>query len=434
MTETTAVVALAGLLGACSFNGDGFQFDQGDGSVAPADASIDPDAPDIDAGVDPPDASPPDASPPDAGPDPIIEDIAHVPPEAEFAGTADLSINSNVTIDTTNLTYDGGDAPEGTVLDSSVQSSGGSSIAILHVKSLTVAGGVEVKVLGSRPFVVIASGDITVAGIIDASASRQTPGAGGGGPAQGQGAGNTGEHKGTNRDSGGGGGSYGSLGGDGGDATCPVSCGINGVADGGEAGDGYGDPQLTVLAGGSGGGASSPNCAASPPGAGGGAVQLYAGGTLSISASGGVHVGGGGGGRGQDCVANAGSASGGGSGGAIFLQSPTVQHAGTLAANGGGGGGSAAFDVDGTEGIDGEDGPYGTARANGGPAVGGVSQKGGDGATGLTAATDGGSDDSGNGNGGGGGGGVGRIVIIYSTGSLDDAGSTNSPTPVTGTY
>lgn len=429
----------AALAAGCSFDGGGVGFDDDDAAPNPtadamsADAAPDP----TDAEPGAPDAGPPDAMAPDAGPDPILEDVVHVQAVAEFGGFADVVFSGANTIDTSNLEVNGDDVEDGATFAAAPHAGGGPELAILHVKSLTVSGGATVRVTGSRPLVVIASGPIVVDGVIDAGARRSNRGAGGSTSGAGAGAGGTGVHAGAFRDSGGGGAGYGAVGARGGNATCTPNCGAEDPATAGTAGVAYGDLAMTTLQGGSGGGASSPNCAADPAGAGGGAIQLYSGTSITIGLAGGINVSGGGGGAGRNCATNVGAASGGGSGGAVFLQSPMIDHNGTVAANGGGGGSSAAFDGVATRanGNPGENGPFGSGFALGGMAVGMYSQSGGNGGSALTGATAGGDDSTGDGNGGGGGGGVGRIVFIYkASGGLDVTGSTTSPGPTTATY
>lgn len=430
-TRLTYVLGLA-LLQACSFDSGGV--DSQDGGAVP-------DANTIDAGPNDPDAnrpdapaSPPDASPPDAGPDPITEDVVHVGADAETAGHAELVLSGTVAINTTDLTFDGN--PPSAHFDTATQDGEADiELAILHVKTLTVLAGADVRVTGSRPLVVIASGDIIIAGLLDAGARRAAPGAGGDGPGAGDGAGGDGVHiTGTFRDSGGGGAGHNVAGGVGGSATCNGSC-TNGPAAGGSAGASVGDPAQTLLRGGSGGGAAV-SCVSEAAGAGGGAVQLYSGTSITIALTGAINVGGGGGGGGSLCVGNHGAGAGGGSGGAIFLQSPSITHAGNLAANGGGGGSGAGEDDQNvfTAGNPGADGALGTGRAAGGAALDEFGAGGGRGGAGASAPESGGSDGSTSGNGGGGGGSVGRIKVITHASGYTGAGSTNSPSVVTDTY
>lgn len=404
-----------------------------------ADAGVnvdaDPLAPDADPNAPDADPNAPDADPgevADGGADPIVADVAHVPSAAEFAGTANIVIDADITINTTTLTYDGASAPAGTTFDASPHSGIGPELAIWHVRSLTVKAGRAVRIVGTRPMVIIASGQVTINGLLDAGARRQNAGAGG----TNQATGGTGEHKGSLRDGGGGGGGHATSGGSGGDATCSVNCGDGqGTASGGMAGGTYGDAAVSVLYGGSVGGFSSPNCASDPAGAGGGALQIYSGTSIVISASGAIQAGGGGGGGGRACVGNPGSASGGGSGGTVFLQARDIVHAGIIAANGGGGG-SGASDETGTDlpGNAGENGRLGSTAAVGGASVGTHSGAGGAGGV-DTAGGNGGSDFTNDGNGGGGGGGAGRVAFVHATsGTIDQSSGETSPPAAVGTF
>ncbi len=188
--------------------------------------------------------------------------------------------------------------------------------------------------------------------------------------------------------------------GPGGGSYCGV--GGSGSASSGNAAPGgttYGGPPIIPLYGGSNGGQ---NGNASGSGyAGGGAIQISAGVSITVGASGVINAGGAG---------AAGTApSAGGSGGAILLEAATVDVLGTLAANGGGG---AA-----------EHGP--DPSANAGPSAT-PSPGGGGGGNGSGGATIAGGNavlaDAGMGSIGGGGGGAGRIRINTESGSLSDGG------------
>jgi len=132
--------------------------DNPDSAADPPDADTQPDGP-----VLPPDASPP----PDAsGPGPIVEDIVHVPVAAEFPGSSDLGLWGEVTIDTSNYTIDGSMPPVGVIFDGASQDSDppGPDLAILHVRALTVEVGAKVRVIGSRPLVIVANGPVVIGG------------------------------------------------------------------------------------------------------------------------------------------------------------------------------------------------------------------------------------------------------------------------------
>jgi hypothetical protein len=218
---------------------------------------------------------------------PITLHVAHVPDAvtATFDATATLAI-TNATLDTgsgatqpmLSVTL-----PAGAMLLHSAQAGGGPELAILEVGSMTVTG--TLSVTGGRPLVVIARSTIVVAGAIDGSARKATPGAGGSGPGAGAGSGGGGIDDGPSfDDSGGGGGGFGETG---------AAGQGSGPCGGGALGPAYGTPELATLEGGSGGGAVSPACSTQPAGAGGGAIQLFAG--ESITVDGAVRASGGGG-------------------------------------------------------------------------------------------------------------------------------------------
>lgn len=436
-----ALVLFAG----CSFDTKGLSFAGGgdDGGVNDIDASAqmfdanpdDPDgAPPVDADTTP-DSSPPidaDTTPDADVPDPIGEDVAHVPPAAELSDIGTLTLVDGDMLDTTDLELNGGALPAGVTFDTSPQEAGDApEIAVLHVRRLIVANNATVNVRGDRPLVVIASREITVDGVLDASAAGGRPGAGGSLAQAGAGAGGDGEHAPNSfRESGGGGAGFGTAGARGGHAICMPNC-TN--AEGGEAGDSYGAPALPNLVGGSGGGQGGVDgqCTPGAGGAGGGAVQLYSGISIDIGANGGIHVGGGGGSGGMSC-SNSSAGGGAGSGGAIFLQAPDVTHQGTLAANGGAGGGAGSGS--GGDGDPGDDGVLGVTAAMGGGGGGSTGQAGGNGGTGALAPLQGVDDPGNGGNGGGGGAAVGRIAIIVNTsGTLLNLGIT-SPAADEDTY
>jgi len=314
----------------------------------------------------------------------------HLTPETGAPGTGDLKLGGG-TIDTTALSY--GAEVDGVVFEA--VEPGGPELAVLRVRSLVVDG--TTVVTGSRPLVIVASGDITISGALDASARRAIPGPGGAAPSSGDGQGGDGAHTGLFRDSGGGGAGFGTDGGDGGDARCPNN--MCPPLAGGSGGMGGGD-LVALLRGGSGGGVPAMiACGQATAGAGGGAIQLSTPGSITVLVDGQLLAGGGGGGGGVNCMQtgmNWGAGAGGGSGGAIVLQGFMVVVAGTVAANGGAGG-SGAGDPSGvgttvgTRGIDGLDGLPSALRATGGTSVGKWSAIGGDGGA-VTGPLDGGTD------------------------------------------
>src|SRR6187549_761883 len=135
---------------------------------------------------DPPTDAPPDES--DQG----IGNVAHVPKAVEdaFAATAAVTI-TNATIQTRTAGTDPSidvALPGGASLISSMQDDAtGRELAILEVGDLTVTGTLTVR--GTRAFVIIARGTITISGTIDGNAVKGTVGPGGyqarGGPGKG---------------------------------------------------------------------------------------------------------------------------------------------------------------------------------------------------------------------------------------------------------
>lgn len=355
---------------------------------------------------DPADAATPDTSD-------KLGDVAHVPQAVEdaFAATAAVTI-ADATIQTRatgmapsiDITL-----PSGASLISSVQDdTNAREVAILEVGDLTVTGTLTVR--GTRPFVIIARGTITISGTIDANAVKNTAGPGGYQPRGGPGKGGDGIGDAVSYDdSGGSGGGYGTPGSAGqrsGPAVAPI------------AGPAYDDLRAR-LEGGSGGGDMSPTCANHSAGAGGGAIQLYALGAIVIDGV--VMVNGGGGDGGLVCPASGlgTSGAGGGSGGAIYIQANSVTGSGRLLAQGGAGGGGSNFNAS-APGGDGANGLATIAAATGGTGAGtGVVNEINTGANGgfrdAAPSTHVALSGANYGNGGGGGGGVGRIVIVAAT-------------------
>ncbi len=221
---------------------------------------------------------------------------------------------------------------------------------VLALGNLIMDSGASLRVLGDRPLIVLATGDVTLAAgsIIDVGAgcaddTDPTCAGPGGGTgtvafdidATGCGPGKNGNENvfGLDEAAGGGGGAA-TAGGDGGGTM--QGLGIPGIA--------CGTPQLVPLIGGSGGGAGGVNPGAitgGRGGGGGGALQITAGHTLASSGT--LTAGGNGGETGHPVNGGGGGGGGGGAGGGILLEGSTVTLAGgsIVAANGGGGGGNA---------------------------------------------------------------------------------------------
>ena len=287
----------------------------------------------------------------------------------------------------------------------------GGAIRVWLVDTFELGQTSSLRVDGQLPFGVAATGPITIAGIIDATAggagaqmscaasngavgAAQGGGAGGGGGAGSQGSGGTGGA--GNSD-----GSHGN-GGPPGVMLAPLPRGPIGGCPGGHGGLGE-DP----------GGVA---------GTGGGGVYLVSRAQLTILGT--INAGGGGGkGATTDNNGNSdGGGGGGGSGGMILVECSSTSISGTLAANGGGGG---------QGGGDGESGNDGT--------TGGADEIPPAGGHGTSSGTDGGNGGAGTmlagasvpgidlGGGGGGGGGAGFVIVDASQPQLSGV---ISPPPI----
>lgn len=270
------------------------------------------------------------------------------------------------------------------------------NVAIFRFNDLTIDA--PIRLGGTHAIALVASGNVTINTIIDGRPlTCAAPAAGPGGFVGGQisttgsgpGALNGGEG-GANNTDGGGGGGHGAGGGAGGspDGTKPAG------------GTAFGDAAITVLRGGAGGGGGGDG--GGPVGGGGGAaLQIVAGGTITISATGGINAGGCGG----ENAGGSDSGAGGGAGGTILLEGLTVRIQGALAANGGGGGNGGG----------GSPGEHG--RLDRTPAAGGTGGDG-QGGTGGAGTTPGGQPGAiGATRAGGGGGAIGRIRINTRSGT-----------------
>jgi hypothetical protein len=340
-----------------------------------------------------------DAAAVDAEPDAALPiDIVHVPAEAEIVGTADLVWRGVVHVDTTNLQAGDRPLPPDIDFDVSPQEHGdGPELAILHVGTLTIEADAWVRVIGSRPLVVLARSRIDVAGQLDVSARLVVPGPGAA-TTNGGGVGPAGKGP-----PGSGGGGHASAGGRGGGTNCMPGC----IYPGGDGGEEMAEPLVVLVGGGSGGHSPHPTCDFARRGGGGGAVQLYAGESISVAGS--IRAGGAGGGGGPQCGTAPRAAAGGGAGGTIVLQAPVVTVSGMLAVNGGGGGvGGSSVGPGG----DGADGRLDAESASGGPAAPGGAGGGSGGSRAARAASGGSVFSNGGGGGGGGGGAEGRIEIL----------------------
>lgn len=280
------------------------------------------------------------------------------------------------------------DCTQGSILGECVDVSveGTSNACVCFSDTLVIN---TLRISGSRALVLMASDSIEVKGTLDVSAVGQASG-----PGQGF------EYTEESSNGFAFGGTLGSKGG-----RSPL--------------DTFGAESLIPLAGGFDG---QDICTLTKGGGGGGVIQLSA--LNKITVSGTIAANGGGGKGGQASGSTCLDGAGGGSGGGILIEAPLVEVSGAILAQGGGGGGGAADDL---SGLGGEDGKLFVGLASGGssrsantcairPNV--VSGAGGNGASGVDAATDGGSRDSETGcfnneyaGAGGGGGGVGYIRI-----------------------
>jgi hypothetical protein len=319
-------------------------------------------------------------------------DVAHLSMGVEgmLTSTSNVAILPTTMIDTATGTITPG--LSGALVIASIAQEDGPPVMVIQASSFMIDA--NVRIVGDKPLIFVATNDITVTGTLDASADLLTAGAGGGQQTQGMGAGGMGMPGNNLADAGGGGGGYGTPGGKGGDVDQRA---------GGLAGVAYGD--ATKLLGGSGGGrGAGPGTCLSSGGAGGGALQITAGGTLTLGGA--INVGGGGGVGGPACTGDGGAAGGGGSGGMIYLQARAFAGTGMLGANGGGGGG-AASPMGSIAGLPGENATL-TAGGAGGPGSAGGGG-GGAGADTTTNGIDGTGNTTTDQNGGGGGGAAGRI-------------------------
>lgn len=296
--------------------------------------------------------------------------------------TSDLDVPGDMTFDTA-----GADRT-----DVRTQRDGSEAVVRVH-GSISIGG--TLRVVGTRPLILVARDGISITGGIDVSAVAATPGPGGragatssGASASGPGNGRGGAHDGDWDDGGGGGGGQCGAGGEGGDG---------GAARGGAGGgvtDVAADPES--IRGGGGGGAGNGDHFGRG-GGGGGGVQLSSRGSITVGGR--VLARGADGANGFGGDDNDGAGGGGGAGGWILLEAPSVMVTGTLDASGGRGG-------SGQNGGAGGGGGAGASLAGGG---------GGDNASGWGDPGDG----------GGGGGGAGCIVVR----SADPAGLTGTLSP-----
>jgi hypothetical protein len=321
------------------------------------------------------DAGLPDSTPIDALPSGCFGGFVTVCPDAPITGNTQLAINVPTTLNTTTspqcMPYH---LPDGTP---------DARFCVVGAKTIAIGQLGRWNVTGTRPLVVVATGQLDVAGTIDAASHiGGTSGPGADPAACVAGAVPAG-------DEGGPGGSFGTVGGAGGAVDLAASVAA-------------GPPTLKPLdlrGGCPGSSGSGGNAGAS--GRGGGALYLIAN---ELSITGTVNASGAGG-RGAGLSAGGG---GGGAGGMIVLDAATltVANSARIFANGGGGGEGGGGSNGGDDGVD------STAPATAGLGGAGNAGAGGDGgdgaANGLPAERGGNGADSG----GGGGGGAGVIRVL----------------------
>lgn len=326
---------------------------------------------------------------------------------SEMNGTADVDLAGTMptatirTIDTSACTGNLAGGPLRVVGDHCVYA----------VRSLRVRPGAVLAALGTRPLIVLATGDITVdaGGSVFASAytlqrregEPAAPIAGrfffAGPGASMLGAGGNGVAV-DPRDSGGGGGGFCTNGGAGGNG---VQSSVTATGGTGGSVSVPSDIASRTLRGGAPGG----NGNTGRGGGGGGAVQLSARGRLTVS---GFVVATGGAGEGGPAGRSGG---GGGSGGMILVEgTELVLNPGSLVVRGGGGGGAGCSQTGASaEGTHGENGISGTAGGTGGECS--SENEGGDGGSASSATAAAAGAGAPNVNGGGGGGGAGCVSI-----------------------
>ena len=264
-----------------------------------------------------------------------------------------------------------------------VTPAGSPELCVVAATSMTI--NTTFDITGTRPLVLISTGNISIAGAITVSAGVDPTAC----SAAGAGA------AGTNGAGGGGGGGFGTSGGKGGK-------GNDGM--GGAGGPGSATPIAAMRGGCSGaaGGSQAAAGGAANGGSGGGSLYLIAN-VLAISSN--IDASGRGGHGGPVMFGGGG---GGGSGGMLALYAPNVAISGRLVANGGAGGEGADNNNPGSDGNSPD--PNNPAQPATCPNGGSSGSVGGNGAAGTTNASAGAN--SGGAAAGGGGGGFGVIRIL----------------------
>tara|TARA_R110002096_G_scaffold436021_1_gene665233 strand:- start:104347 stop:105603 length:1257 start_codon:yes stop_codon:yes gene_type:complete len=280
---------------------------------------------------------------------------------------------------------------------------GGADLVVLTYTDVELASAARLRVVGTRPVVIISTGDMEIAGRLQATRRGVLTGAGANidvGCATGAGTDGALQIDSLDRmaGSGGGGAGFGTAGGEG---ARLVNSNDNNSPGGTTAALLTLEPLRGGCKGGSGGGDGGAG------GDGGGALHLAVAGTLTIS---GLVTASGAGGFGVTGTSSGGG--GGGSGGAVLIQAGSFIDDGIITVNGGGGGEGSRTSTATDAGTDGLLGSNNAASGGGGDSSGG---NGGDGASINDPAEDGDEANFPNGGtargSGGGGGGLGVIRI-----------------------
>jgi len=353
---------------------------------------------------------------PDAGPTPTVDGgqtdsavtgkLPFTPSNISIEGV-DISTVGDWTVDSATCTLhtetkEVGCGDSDALVYTTITQPDASKVGVYIARSIRVEPNAKLTFKGTYGVAIVALDTFEVLGGIDIGADTSYASAGGfKGPSEndkkGAGPGGGGAGSTTN---GAGGGSFCGIGGKG----AAIEAGT--AANGGTA---YGNPEISPLVGGSAGGTGT---LGGNSGTGGGALQLVAGKSFRITASGSVASGGGGGSFwGAPASQHSGA---GGSGGAVLIESQAVTVEGIIAANGGGGGGKEI----GKNGDNSETpapGGSDNAGSKGGDGSAGTDPKGGDAARVAPA------------NGGGGGGGAGRIRINTTSGTATISGKLSPP-------
>ncbi len=349
-----------------------------------------------DAAVDAPVDAAPEAGPvrPDAG---VPFAPSHIQPVYSLTAPA-VVVDAASTVDTSKRTI----ALNGAAAAVSPDIVFSDGAAIWSVDTLTTNA--SLTVIGDRPLVIVARGDVTINSVVLVYGSGGVAGPGGAPPATGAGKGTSGTKLGGDA-SGGGGAGHGTAGGVGGDKAAVKGGAFGPLAN-----------ALGALLGGSGGGHGGGYTAGvcggrARGGAGGGALQISSVGKIVVNSAGGVDVGGGGGAGG--CKNNGldkySGGGGGGAGGLVFFEAVggIVINAGAVLEASGGAGGEGGDNN--TNGADGQNGMYPYATAIGGFGAGNGGNGGNGGNLSVLALPQPGA--SGGDTGGGGGGAIGRVFL-----------------------